>query len=1114
VQFKLWNWKIYSTQECIDWYKENGDPKTLLAVRAVQRVRPVGSKALRNWAEAVRRGGDVSSIYDEDRLETYTLTEICTDLSRRRFSGGDVKVRTQIAIAAWLSREKPSPYVRYMSYYVSKTAIGVETIGDDRPVVYTKAGEDTLWMVRLIVLINGWWLEQSKIFKGHEDVLEELIVYIASDPFVNSSKVKKMIGPYMQVMSLGCTGDSFLWESGKPERYERDSFSFDKAAVSAWENKLIEAKAKLIEIGLVQTASFLNGVVYERCSLNSAYVASVLKYISNVVGYGRTPLALAIDEQLQDAASFYKEDGIPAADTIMQVSKEVVRRAVSTPSDNFQNPITKTRWHKTVMPNIMTSNSSGGLKVKLDALVKGERKQISSSAKNQVLLNDPSKVMTTKLSLTERLPDDVTDHAAMRDWFRRVKATGDDFLENGPWIIGIRQVPGNKPERMILMVPVEMMAYEGGITHLVYRYGMRTSYFTVSNQTGRVFSNDHTISLGTGKNAMPLVIVSTDFTGYDLTERDTHWGPYSSGLIQVLRDEGIESAMVLGLPLQELVMIPQVLYSKATFGEQGRTVDETGHVRGENMIIQSGGVLSGEFGTMPKNSVVHEGIRRWIYDNMKSFDPQGLIPIVEGFGWKISPSRVEELLLFWYDVFIATRTDVSDPQSIAHHGVMGDDGITRAFLPDIAYDKDHYLVLAAALEYGMNVNGLSMNATKMTLSSSMCEYLKVLFVRGAVHPNIMQVLPQKERSSMTTDARLMCKSVAEYAALACARGMDSAFANTYFNIVMRLKWCVKVGYDKVTRKSIYKNLPLSGLQNPELGPGVIPGMLHLGPLPDICRWVWPGVKTEGLSTRVNAGEIAESMVQNFKRGEKYIRANLDRSRYLASQSAHERLGFGRGLGYYETPTRTVIRAAKAGKTEQLAWKASKTVAVEGEIKALDYRITYEELVEPSIPVESVPIGGLSDDIRLMLSYVGVGSTPYGRELGLVKFLRSRDPGFIGDQDEDQVVRMFMRATDSQIMDVLLYLGVAADVASGIDVREMIDCMLPEGMETRVLGAFYGLMDFSNPNIRRFVTFVQEGTSAVVTRWALLTGLTYFMAQRGEFRRVVISREADSFGYFH
>jgi hypothetical protein len=1108
-----WSWKIYLPQEAIDWYKENRDPKALLAVPAVQRVRPVKSKTLREWARAVRNGDDVSKVIDEERLETYTLAEMLTDLSRRRFSGGDVKVRTQIAIASWMSRDNPSVFLRYMSYYVSKTTIGVESIGDDRPIVYTKSGSDTLWMVRLIVLINGWWLEQAKVFKGEVKMLEELILFIASDPFVNSARVKKCIAPFMQVISLDCEGDTFNWGSGKPHHYVRDAFSFDKAVVDAWSNKLKEASEKMIALGLSETNRFLNSVVHEYCSLESAYVASVLKYVSNVVGYGRTPLALAIDEQLADAASFYKEEGIPASDSIMDVSKEVVRRAIKKPSDGFQNPVAKTNWHRSVMPNVMTSNSAGGLKAKLNATVAGERKVITTSSKNQVMLQDPNRVMKTKLSLSEPPPEDLSDHAAMRAWFRRVKVTGDDFLCNGPWIIGIRQVPGNKPERMILMVPVEMMAYEGGITHLIYRYGMRTSYFTVSNQTGRVFSNDHTISLGTGRNLAPLVIVSTDFSGYDLTERDTHWGPYNSGLLQVLREEGIDKAFVLGLPLQDLVVIPQVLYSRISFGEQNPKIDETGHVRGSGMLITSGGVLSGEYGTMPKNSIIHEGIRRWIFDNLKDFDPKPIIEIISGFGWEISSYEVVEILHFWYGVYQETRTDVSDPEAIAHHGVMGDDGISRARLPDANYTRNHYLVLAAALEYGMNINGLSMNATKMTLSSSMCEYLKVLFIRGAVHPNIMQVLPQRERSSMTTDARLMCKSVAEYAALACSRGADSGFINDYFNLVMRLKWCVKVGWDKETRKSEYRDLPLSGLRNPDVGPGVVLGMLHLGPMPDVCRWVWPNLETEGLSTQLNSTSIAESMMDNFDKGRKYISSTLDRDRYRFSLEAHKRLGMGKGLGYYETPERTVLRAAKAGKTEALAWKASKTLPAKSAIPPINYDVRFEGEVEPSVSVESLPIGGISDDIREMLSYVGVGSTAYGRELGIVKFLRARDPGFIGDQDESAVTRLLMRVAEDQMLDALLYLGVSMEVASSVDVSEMIDCMLPDGLETRVLSSYYGFMDFSNPNLRRIVTFVNEGTSPVMTRWALLTGLTYFMTQKSTFRRVVITYRPDSFGYF-
>jgi hypothetical protein len=1104
-------------EEAVDWYRENNKPGTLLAVKAVERVRSINSQVLRSWANAVMRGDDPSTVEDVERKEQFSLSEICTDLSRRRFSGGDVKIRTQIAIAAWMSRDQPSVFLNYMSYYVSKTSIGIEKIGQDRPIVYTKRGEDTLWMVRLIVLINGWWLERGKIFKDQQDVLHSCILFIAQDPFVNSAFLKKLIAPYMQVISLHCFGDSYSWDDGVAKHYVRDAFSFDKAVVSAWKFKLDDSRSKLEASGLQPVSVFLDKVVYSSCSLDDAYVASVLKYISNVVGYGRTPLALAIDDQLNSAAEMYRPEGIPAAETIADVAYDVTLRAITRPSGGFHTPIARNAFHKVVIPSIMTSNSSGGLRVRLDGMVRGERKIINSAAKNQVLLNDPNRVMWTKLSLSERLPEDVSDIEALRRWFNRVKLSGDDYLSDGPWIIGIRQVPGNKPERMILMVPVEMMAYEGALIYLIYRYGLKTSYFTVSQQTGRVFSNDHVISLATGNSTVHgmYVIVSTDFSFFDLTERDTHWTPVTSGVVRAIRHEGIARVNVMGKPLEELVTIPQRAYSTAQFGEQSRTVGEDGRVRGEGMIISSGGVLSGEFGTMPKNCIIHEGIRRWIYANMKDFDPAPLYKIILDFGFDLKFGEIVELLGFWYVLFQETKTNVDKDDAVAHHGVMGDDGITRAKIPDLDFTSSHYLVLAAALEYGMSINGLSMNATKMTLSSSMCEYLKVLFIRGAVHPNILQVLPQRERSSMATDARLMTKSVADYAALACSRGLDSTFANDYFGLVVGLKWIVKTGYDKVTKKSIYEELPLRGLVNPDIGPGVVLGYLHLGAMPDVCRWAFSGTRTVGVSTKLDSDAIVESLVPNFKKGENFLRGNLDRERVTESLNAAERLGGPTdGLGYYDTPRRSVKRAAKAGKTEELAWKASKAELKEGDVEGLVFDIKFEGEVEARMAVKDVPIGGVSDDIRKMLAQVGVGGTVYGRELGIVKLLRSRDPGFLGDQDEDRVARLFAKSPADRYVDIMLYLGVSRSVAGEIDIDEIADCLLPEGMDTRIISSYYGFIDFSNPNLRRFVTFIQDGLSPVMTRWALLTGLSFFMTQRGTFRRVVISYPMDVFGYFH
>lgn len=1115
----VWSWKIYSEEEARSFYRE-GNPEPLIAIRVKEdtKVRNPEPVQYLNWSRTVRsqKGVDIPSFVGEYTKREYSavsLHDVLVARSRTEtFPGGDAKMRTMLWIAFKIDRDsyKPDRFLNLIKYYCSVERIGKENVSGMSPSVITPKGGDTLWMTRLITLFNGWYLARSTVFKYYELAMREAVEWIAVDPYVRAAKLKKILAPFTMCVGFEASGETTDWLGNSPETVLRSPGSFDRAASACWKVARAEALDQLHEAGFTRTPGGLIDMMEHahdrQYTKQFGYEMSLMKYISNIAGYGRITMAIAVEQTLS-AGDKTLPDKFPAWQDVFDTGIETMSKALSPSGEVEASPMMDLSYHKRSIINAMTSNSAGGRFFTSMSVVKGKRIEMRNATKIGNFMYNPKSV-DPDIRVTEMLPPPDRYKTtwewieALLAWVRRRPLGGKDsdlLTKKRPGFVATRAVPGVKPERLVLMIPVEVMAFEGIINMLLMRFGLNETYYTVSSQSGRVFE-DHLESAKTGCSEYDVlqkyVNVSTDFSSYDVTQLLQHDVVLLAGMAKSIWDSGMWYRKVGKWTIPERLFIMKALFYKSCFSIQGGSASKEGFIERTDFLLEDLDMrLSGEFGTMTRNSALHKGVATWVYKNLTSLDMAKISDrITELFKINTSSDEVSSCLKAWQNRDFSIRQ------------YMGDDG--KLCIPvgsQEPFAPLDYAALAVGLEVAMAMNGWLMHALKFNIGCSLIEYLKVFFCRGAVHPNYMQLLPQREKDSKLTNVVDQIKSIADYAAMACVRGGNPEFLNRFYMGIIAVKWSVRDAGE-------FRNLNAIDLFTGDGGPGIYPGKVWLGSLNLLIDYYRQGDSFD----RVTLDDVRRDLIRGVKamlsQGKVYVTQNLDRSRVRSSGSAVSTLlenGIDIGeLAYTRLGDRFATRAAAAGKVEQKSWKMSKMNVSPSIVRKLPFKISYGATVSQVHKHADVPIGGVQGDVLEILTYLGVRPGPVSKGQGLIKFLRRLDAGFPGDISDSELARVILSVSEEHIPTVLEAMG-ATGAALTVDMKTMVEQMIPDELSQGVMGAYYPYIDLSNENLERISFCAKAEGYPILKRWSQLIGVAFFVIQKPPFRQIIIDVDLEA-----
>ena len=120
--------------------------------------------------------------------------------------GMPVKMRTMIWLASYIQpRFKTNPFIRMIAYYSDTWWIGVEEVGRNT-FVLTGPGGESLWMTRLTILYNAFFVSAQGWVDGYEQYFERAVRFMVADPFVNARVLKKYTIPFMMGVGAATGG--------------------------------------------------------------------------------------------------------------------------------------------------------------------------------------------------------------------------------------------------------------------------------------------------------------------------------------------------------------------------------------------------------------------------------------------------------------------------------------------------------------------------------------------------------------------------------------------------------------------------------------------------------------------------------------------------------------------------------------------------------------------------------------------------------------------------------------------------------------------------------------------------------------------------------------------
>ena len=818
-------------------------------------------------------------------------------------------------------------------------------------------------------------------------------------------------------------------------------------------------------------------------------VLSTLEYCANVVGYGRSDIHLAVDSQLKREVEIDRDvvpqNGAELFAAGYEIGMDAFKKTFGISAADSVHPFQNPRFHKAVMPSLQTSNSTGGKYFAAEYEWNGRKKLMTNRTKLATFMHDPMPFFKHDISIKGRVPevdDSLESLQKFCDWIktRPIQGPGSDILTSkNPGFYAERSVPGVKARRWVLMIPQDIVIkYEAVLTMLLAR-NMSPEWYAAWNQTSQVYA-DHLMSLSTGVGAR--LLLSTDFSAYDAHEFTSMDACVIAGLVKALRDSGMAERKVFGLSLIERLVIPKILYYNAYFADKLPTKATPGIHYPTPGFLRIGPIdarLSGENKTAILNSLVHFGAAKYCWNRMGKIDVDELVREIESiFGWSPSREQVSNSQLL-----------LSKIRPIALR-ILGDDGLTDIPIPELHGEEAaaFYMSLCASYKYLMASVGLAIGAAKTRLGRDICEFLKVMFIRGVNVPNKLQLLPQRERSPLGGDVIEGVKNVLTMMATQISRGWK-IFPTIKISLAQcALKWNVFI-------KGSRTDLPIETLYSASHGPGMCALCPWVGPVGKVADWYSPQGSFVALDQTSAKADLVRSTRHFYSSGKKYVRSTLIKSRLDDSIEMGKvleslNLDSGGALSYSEFDSRMVDKAAATGPVSKLAWQESKLRLTRVTLsRPSAYSFVMGDSITPKLSPEEVPVADLDPAYARILGIIGISASRENSYPGIVSYLRRIDPQFPADPDETSLFRYLSKLPRSALPFALVRMGFDSRLANSVDLDEMLSQSIPDSVEYGALTIFLPYADLSNSNLERFIS-VPISDFPAMRRSLLLLGLCH------------------------